>query len=271
MQKSELFFKMFNYRGYSRLCHNFFKSLLPDTECIIKLNADTKFTFPIEDTYWVRLISNGFKYEPEIERVLKKICNNDFTFIDAGANFGYWSCLMTSGEYGFHKTISIEPSLSTFFILQNNAKINGNRFITERMAIDDTSGKTVNLGGSGHASMSILSDKGEAVTTISLDDLLSKHGVNGPIVLKLDVEGVEIEALKGANRALSEEALILYEDHGIDLENKVSAYLLNQGWKLYDIEGATPIPLKTIAEVSAVKVDRGRGYNFAASNTPWWI
>ncbi len=52
----------------------------------------------------------------------------DYTLIDCGANFGYWSVLISSAPYGSHKAIAIEPSSQNFAKLQNNAEINGNRF-----------------------------------------------------------------------------------------------------------------------------------------------
>src|SRR4051794_29296753 len=51
----------------------------------------------------------------------------DYTLLDCGANYGYWSVLVSSAPYGSHKAIAIEPSSENFAKLANNAQINGNR------------------------------------------------------------------------------------------------------------------------------------------------
>ena len=61
----------------------------------IKLNSDTYFSFFLKDPYYNRLIYPKFKYEPEIEFLLKKLRDIDFLFLDAGANYGYWSLLVS--------------------------------------------------------------------------------------------------------------------------------------------------------------------------------
>ena len=57
----------------------------------LKLNSDTYFSFLLKDPYYNRLIYPKFKYEPEVEYILRKLKKINFLFIDAGANYGYWS------------------------------------------------------------------------------------------------------------------------------------------------------------------------------------
>ena len=59
----------------------------------------------------------------------------DYTLLDCGANYGYWSVLVSSKPYGSHKAIAIEPSSQNFAKLANNAEINGNRFEAMKCAI----------------------------------------------------------------------------------------------------------------------------------------
>jgi hypothetical protein len=46
---------------------------------------------------------------------------------------------------------------------------------------------------------------------ITLDDLVAEHGTAGPYVLKVDVEGAELEVLEGAAGVLRESELVLLE------------------------------------------------------------
>ncbi len=72
----------------------------------------------------------------------------------AGANFGYWSTLVTSHPYGAHPSVAIEPSSRNFAILSNNAKLNGGRFKPLQRAIGAETGHA-NLSGSKHEAMTI--------------------------------------------------------------------------------------------------------------------
>lgn len=50
-----------------------------------------------------------------------------------------------------------------------------------------------------------------AVPMVRLDDVASAHGLRGPFVIKVDVEGAEIEVLSGALALLRETELVLLE------------------------------------------------------------
>ena len=65
---------------------------------------------------------------------------------------------------------------------------------------------------------------------IALDNLLDdgKVSAGGKFLIKLDVEGVEIEAIKGGTRLLQGDSVILCEEHGNDPHHTVSRYILEQ-------------------------------------------
>ncbi|MEH0072816.1 hypothetical protein V6L77_25490 [Pannonibacter sp. Pt2-lr] len=61
---------------------------------------------------------------------------------------------------------------------------------------------------------------------------------DGPLVLKLDVEGVEIEALRGGVALLMRDVLVIYEEHGSDRSHAVSRYLREEcGMRLFGHAG----------------------------------
>ena len=94
----------------------------------LKLNSDTYFSFLLKDPYYNRLIYPKFKYEPEVEYILRKLKKINFLFIDAGANYGYWSVLVSSKEFNKKKVIALEPLKSNFTFLKKNQTYNKNRF-----------------------------------------------------------------------------------------------------------------------------------------------
>ena len=83
--------KFFNFKYFYNL-NKIFTLFVSKKKIIkIKLNSDTYFSFFLKDPYYNRLIYSKFKYEPELEFLLKKLKNLNFLFLDAGANYGYWS------------------------------------------------------------------------------------------------------------------------------------------------------------------------------------
>ena len=98
----------FSHRGYNS-CANLLRKTLPRRDIAIKLNADATFEFPYGDGYWSKLLNRSFSYENELELLFRDSIGVDYTLIDCGANFGYWSVLISSAPYGSHKAIAIEP------------------------------------------------------------------------------------------------------------------------------------------------------------------
>ncbi len=74
--------------------------------------------------------------------------------------------------------------------------------------------------------------------TITLDAIFQKFNHDGKdrVVIKLDIEGAEIQALKGASDILMHEPLIIYEDHGKDRNSTISRYISEElGYEIYAI------------------------------------
>ena len=169
----------FSHRGYNS-CANLLRKMLPARDIAIKLNPDATFAFPYGDGYWSKLLNRSFCYEDELELLFRDSVAVDYTFIDCGANFGYWSVLISSAPYGSHKAIAIEPSSQNFAKLRNNAEINGNRFEAIKCAIGASKG-TARLSGTKHEAFSIAGDAesgGEDVPVIALDDLLAEGKIS---------------------------------------------------------------------------------------------
>ncbi len=81
---------------------------------MVKLNADALFAFPFGDGYWSKLLNRTFYYEDELELLFRNSIDVDYTLLDCGANYGYWSVLVSSEPFGSHKAIAIEPSWRQF-------------------------------------------------------------------------------------------------------------------------------------------------------------
>ncbi|MEM8541311.1 MAG: FkbM family methyltransferase, partial [Pseudomonadota bacterium] len=204
MKLSAKMTKPMEYTGMS-VAHRLLRTLLPSNRRIeTDLLPGTKFVFPYGDAYWGQLLDNSCGYSDESASFLTAFKEIDYVYIDCGANYGYMSAIMTSDTYGNKPSIAIEADPGTFQILKENADLNQNRFEIMNRAIFSKSGEMVNMCGDKHEARSILDDNGDMhngnVETLALDDLLDWADAHNTdkIMLKLDVEGVEIEAMKGA-------------------------------------------------------------------------
>ena len=265
----------FSHRGYNG-CANLLRKTLPERDIEIKLNSDATFAFPYGDGYWSKLLNRTFSYEDELDLLFLDSADVDYTLLDCGANYGYWSVLVSSAPYGSHKAIAVEPSSQNFSKLANNAEINGNRFDAMKCAIGASRG-TARLSGTKHEAFSIAGDQddGEEVPVIALDNLLDdgKVASGGKFLIKLDVEGVEIEAMKGGKRLLQEDSVLLCEEHGNDPQHTVSRYILEQTPLKLIVYDPRSKRMETVNELSIldrIKVSTHVGYNVFGTASAFW-
>jgi FkbM family methyltransferase len=266
----------FSHRGYN-MCANLLRTTLPERGIQVRLNPDAVFEFPYGDGYWSKLLNRTFSYEDELELLFRDSADIDYTLLDCGANYGYWSVLVSSKPFGSHKAIAIEPSGQNFPKLANNANINGNRFEAMKCAIGAARG-TARLSGTKHEAFSIAGDQsdGEEVPVLALDNLLDdgKVAANGKFLIKLDVEGVEIEAMKGGARLLQGDSVILCEEHGNDPQHTVSRYILEQTPLTLIVFDPRSNRLETVTELSIldrIKVSSHVGYNVFGTASAFWL
>jgi FkbM family methyltransferase len=265
----------FSHRGYNG-CANLLRKTLPERNIAIRLNSDATFEFPYGDGYWSKLLNRSYHYEDELELLFRHSADVEYTLLDCGANYGYWSVLVSSSPFGSHQAIAIEPSSQNFAKLTNNAGINGNRFEPMKCAIGAARG-TARLSGTKHEAFSIAGNPadGEEVPIIALDNLIDDGRVSasGKFLIKLDVEGVEIEAIKGGARLLQADSVLICEEHGNDPDHTVSRYILEQTPLKLIVYDPRSNRLETVSELSIldrIKVSSHVGYNVFGTASAFW-
>jgi len=266
----------FSYRGYN-ISANLLRKALAERDIAIRLNADAIFAFPYGDGYWSKLLERSYVYELDLDLLFQDSIDVDYTLIDCGANYGYWSVLVSSAPFGAHRVVAIEPSRANFAKLANNAAINGNRFAVLKCAVGAAPG-TARLSGSKHEALSIAGNPGadgEDVPVITLDSLLDEGLISpgGKYLVKLDVEGVEIEAIKGAARLLQGDTAILCEEHGNDPSHAVSRFILEHtALKLviYDPLSSRYESVVDLSILDRIKVASNVGYNVVGTASAFW-
>jgi len=254
------------------------RSLFPASkEVIVRFDGERAFQFPYGDAYWSLLLNRNHVYEEEVDAFLLAIKDIDYAFIDCGANYGYWSIQVTSDSYGGHVSVAIEADEETYSVLQSNQVLNSGRFEIMHRAVARHDDERVAIYGKKHEARSIVADGDSAarapVVTISLDTLAENPSLKDArtLVLKLDIEGVEVSALEGAKKLLERDIIVVYEDHGSDPRHQVTDYLMNAaGMRAYGFERGRFFNLTSPRDLDAMKTNSRRGYDFFATKSDFW-
>lgn len=195
----------------------------------------------------LRLSINGVYEEFETE-IVKKIIKKGDVVVDVGANIGYYTLIFAKlvGKEG--KVFAFEPEPTNFNILKKNVKINEYENVTLiNKAVSNKTGKMTldldEINKGGHSISKNNSEKTIEIESIRLDDYFKTY--YGKInFIKLDIEGAEVEAIKGMSEILgkNEEANIMAEYNPQSLSNlgtnseEYLTSLMKFGFKIYDLD-----------------------------------
>ena len=230
----------------------------------VTFDDGSRLIFPIGDVYWNAFLwQKDFDYEPEVRHLLQALYTTDYLFIDAGANIGYWSVLVTSAMLGRKRADAIEASPETFAFLKLNSAANDDRFGVSQNAIFATDGIKLGFTRGPHSTRHIAYDLGRGVdtmTSVTLDTIAGDASPQQKVVVKLDVEGSEVEALAGCRRLLQRDTLIIFEDHGNDSTHATTGFVMENALPVYWLTDhgrilAVPRP----GDLDKLKINRYRG------------
>ncbi|MEM9279166.1 MAG: FkbM family methyltransferase [Pseudomonadota bacterium] len=254
------------------------RTFLPSKRVVqAKMGDGFVFAFPYGDAYWGRLFDNSQFYEPDVRAFLCAVSDVDYAFIDCGANFGYHSCFTNSRGGGEKPTVAIEADHQNFEVLRHNRELNGERIEIRHNAIHATSGMDVTIFGTKHEAFSIVEQdsipRGVVKTLAigSLADWLSSI-CRSKVIVKLDVEGVEAEAIDGIGSLGDAEVLIIYEDHGSDDEHTPTKHLMKLGeYRIFIFKNGCVEEISELHELDQIKENRRYGYDFIATKSEFWL
>jgi FkbM family methyltransferase len=125
-------------------------------------------------------------------------------FVDVGANVGTYT--IWAAEQGA-EVIALEPAADTFGLLEENIALNGYQVRAVRAAAGDHCGSARFTAGLD-AGNSLAPDGPVVTDLVTVDSLIGDRRVTG---MKVDVEGFELDVLRGAARALAEHRIGLIQ------------------------------------------------------------
>ena len=192
----------------------------------------------------------------------RRVLQQGDLFLDVGANVGSYT--IWAGELGAD-VIALEPAPDTYALLLENIELNGYRADAIQAAAGGTCG--IARFTSGLDCVNRLDAEGITETRmITIDSVLGDRTAAG---MKVDVEGSEIEVLRGCHQAMSEHRIRLMQLEwnmcsiaavGTD-RRPIANLLAGYGYRLYrpDRDGAL-VPL----------TDVGYGPDVFARPDPQW-
>jgi FkbM family methyltransferase len=145
---------------------------------------------------------------PEMRHIRDLLIEPGDRVLEFGGHHGCTSVLLGNWVGPDGRVITFEPCRENYDILCRNVKINNLTNVeTRHQAVGQTDGST------GIHQMAVVTETneniGESVEMVSIDSLLDWK----PTVLKLDIQGYEVKALRGAGRVLETRPKLAIEVH----------------------------------------------------------
>ena len=195
------------------------------------------------------LLNKCYFGDEKILLVIKKISEQKKTFlVDCGSNYGFYSFYVASLSLN-NQVFAFEASPKTFASFKENLDLNNFKNINFRnVAISDISGKFVNFyeshndweSSATHNKFKNTKIVSTETTTID-QELLKKDLNNFAVIIKLDIEGNEFNAIQGGkDTILKYEPLITIELSRYNFNNQnfnfdyFRKFLNDSKYKIYD-------------------------------------
>jgi len=210
------------------------------------------------------------RYEEETTRLLNQVLDQGMTFMDVGAHVGYYS-LQAARQVGpSGQVISFEPEPSNYELLTQNIVLNGYSNLTAiNKAVSSTVGTAtlyITALDNGRNSMyhhGLPESGSTSVETTTLDSFLASEGWPRVDLVKIDVEGAEVEVLDGMARLMADYPNLkliielnppLFQNGGVSPLEFIER-LAAPGWSVQVIEEGTGVVPLAKEEVH-VLIDR---------------
>lgn len=230
---------------------------------------------PTDKVITQAIIRDGIWEKAETE-VIKSLLRPGDTFIDVGANVGWYTLVASKAVGDRGRVIAFEPAPGSLEVLVRNVKENGVRNTkVEGKALSNKPGKLrLHIGATNKGHNSILgstaTDGFVDVEAVTLDDYL--RTVDGRVrLIKIDTEGAEGFILEGMRETFDRnpQMKVVMEYHpslmrqaGFDPATIVSGFY-RRGYEVLAIEPGTgktiPIKENRLADLTA-ELEKGQAF-----------
>ena len=193
--------------------------------------------------------------EPDTVEWIETFMKPGDTFYDVGANVGAYSLIASKAFNGSVKVFAFEPAFLNFTQLCRNVFLNQCQesitplsvALSDKTSIDSFNYHDLIPGGSLHTLGEAIDYKGDRfdpvlkqpVLGFRTDDLITQFNLPLPAHIKIDVDGIELSVLKGAEQTLSDHTLrsIVVELEAGEGEQLITEFLSQRGFRLHARNG----------------------------------
>ena len=198
-------------RRFAKLC---LQPLFRKVGCrsTVTLNSGSKFHCPLEDWIpWQIYLHGCYWAEREVEPILLDTARQSQVVFDVGAHMGYYTVQFAARTRG--AVHSFEPNPRSFDCLQRNVALNAiENASLNNIGVSSQAGRLTlrvpDTGNSGSASFSqqYAADASDSVdvNVVTLADYCDSRQIRQVDMIKVDVEGHELEVLKGLDPLLDQ-------------------------------------------------------------------
>lgn len=165
------------------------------------------------------------EYEGKTMASILPLVPKNMNVLDIGANVGYWTINLASRITDKNKVFSFEPVGSNYNRILEHIRLNGlsNKCFVYNIGLSDKE-TTANIhinpsdlqNGASTFNATIQEGEGDCLVQ-KLDDLYIKEKIKNVGFIKIDVEGFEVKAFRGAAKFLSENRPVIYGEFTPDL------------------------------------------------------
>lgn len=215
---------------------------------------------------------NSCKKEPDTVEWIETFLKEGDVFYDIGANVGAYSLVAAKFFDDKVRVYAFEPAFLNFTQLCKNIHLNGCGASVTALSVALSAETSLGVfnhhslvtGGALHTLGDAVDHKGEAfdpvfrqtVMSYRIDDLIEQFGVPAPDHIKIDVDGIEQDVLRGAAKTLASghvRSVIVELEEG-ESERQITEFLAGKGFALLSKHTRwTPGMLNCIFERSAAR------------------
>lgn len=189
-------------------------------------------------------------YEPWVKKHFKLLIHQGDVVLDVGANIGFHSLYFSTLTGPKGKVIAIEPINQNFLALQNNIALNGfdNIISVQKALANETRDIQIHIDpeAKNPGAFSLLEQgiKNISISCVKGDDLVEELGLKKINFIKIDVEGYELEALKGLSLTIQRSRPVIifeydraYQIKALHAPNEIFSFLNSFNYRFECIDG----------------------------------
>jgi FkbM family methyltransferase len=201
---------------------------------------------PLDDQAAASILFEG-EYSPSEGEALLRLLSCCSSFLDVGANLGYFTLLALSRLHEEGTVVSLEPNDAMCDLIRQSLALNNYpTCAVMAAAASDRTGRGYllvdqKLSSNARVLGQAADDGARQVDLIRIDDVIDRHRRAGRWLIKIDVEGAEVTVLRGCSGAMSGRALFMCELFHASADD-VRAIVDQHAYVMLDHQGRHVLP-----------------------------